>query len=409
MARPKTAGSMLVRAPARARPIPRDLAVPAIVLGRGVTALGVLRALGRRGVHCLAACPPGDIATKSRWCRPLPGVPAAEEGPEALANFLDRTPLRSAVLFPCDDARSSVLAALPPDVRERFRVVAAPQAVLPLLIDKWSFAETARRFGTPHPRTVLLSGEKDLEALADADLPGYFIKPRDSQRFGDRYHVKAFHLRDRAHAADLLRQIAKQGIEGVLQEYVPGPPTAHHFLDGYVDREGRLRALFARRRLRMHPSDFGNSTAMVSVRIEEVAPAAKALLPLLRGIGYRGIFSAEFKLDPRDGLHKILEINARPWWYVEFAALCGVDVCWLAYLDALGLPLPPLAEYAVGKRFLHLANDVRAFLEMRRAGGLGLAGWLRSIFGASGTFLRRDDPRPGLSLLARKLIPRLSR
>ena len=33
---------------------------------------------------------------------------------------------------------------------------------------------------------------------------------------------------------------------------------------------------------------------------------------------------------------KILEINARPWWYVELASRCGVDVCTMSYRDAFG-------------------------------------------------------------------------
>ncbi len=86
----------------------------------------------------------------------------------------------------------------------------------------------------------------------------------------------------------------------------------------------------------MFPLDFGNSTCMVSVAADEVAPAVASVERLLAHVGYRGIFSAEFKYDERDGLFKILEVNARPWWYVEFTARCGVDVCTLAYRDALG-------------------------------------------------------------------------
>ena len=46
-----------------------DTGVPAIVLGGGVTALGVLRVLARRGIPVRAACPPGDVVRFSRWYR----------------------------------------------------------------------------------------------------------------------------------------------------------------------------------------------------------------------------------------------------------------------------------------------------------------------------------------------------
>ena len=48
--------------------------VPAIVLGRGYTGLGTLRSLAMAGIPAYVACPPGDLVTRSRWYRPLPGM-----------------------------------------------------------------------------------------------------------------------------------------------------------------------------------------------------------------------------------------------------------------------------------------------------------------------------------------------
>ena len=102
----------------------------------------------------------------------------------------------------------------------------------------------------------------------------------------------------------------------------------------------------------MHPPDFGNSTHMISVPLSEVEPAAQSLRAILAAIQYRGIFSAEFKLDARDGIFKILEINARVWVFVEFAGRCGVDVCTMAYRDALGLPITDFPVYRSGVRLV---------------------------------------------------------
>ena len=85
----------------------------------------------------------------------------------------------------------------------------------------------------------------------------------------------------------------------------------------------------------------------------------------------------------------------RPWWYVEFAALCGVDVCALAYRDALGLPVEAPAAYRTGRTCVLPGADVRAFRTVRRESGLGLVPWLRSWSGASHTVWRLDDPLPG--------------
>jgi D-aspartate ligase len=226
------------------------------------------------------------------------------------------------------------------------------------------------------------------------------VKPRDSQAFVQRFGVKGFPLEGRADADARLAAAAEAGLAVLLQEYVPGPPDAHYFVDGYVALDGRPLAFFARRRLRMYPPDFGNSTYHLSVPLEEVEDAVRHLRTLLGACGYVGIFSAEFKRDARDGVLKLLEVNVRPWWYVEFAALCGVDVCSLAYRDALGLPVEAPAPYRVGHTCVLPGADVRAFRATRHETGLGLFPWLRSWSGASHTVWRLDDPLPGPFQLA---------
>jgi predicted ATP-grasp superfamily ATP-dependent carboligase len=195
----------------------------------------------------------------------------------------------------------------------------------------------------------------------------------------------------------------------VLQEYVPGPPTRHFFIDGFVDRAGTIRARFARHRLRMYPLDFGNSTYMTSVRVEEVAPAMRTLETLLTRLRYRGIFSAEFKLDERDGLYKILEMNARPWWYIEFAEQCRVDVCSLAYLDALGEDVPTIERYAVGRTCVYPYFDFAACKGLYRSGKLGAFAWMWSWLRSKQPVFEWSDPYPSLSSSATLLKKSLSR
>ena len=46
----------------------------------------------------------------------------------------------------------------------------------------------------------------------------------------------------------------------------------------------------------------------------------------------------EFKRDPRDGLYKLIEINARHYGTHALASAAGVDLSHVAYEDALGRP-----------------------------------------------------------------------
>ena len=83
------------------------------------------------------------------------------------------------------------------------------------------------------------------------------------------------------------------------------------------------------------------------------------------------MFSAEFKLDPRDGRFKLLEVNTRPWWYVDFAARCGVDVCTMAYRDALGEGVDTVESYRTGVVCVYPYMDLSACQALRRSGRRG--------------------------------------
>ena len=323
---------------------------PVLVLGSSLTVLGVVRACARRGIPAYVVSDQRDIETRSRWYQPLALADDAVPEPSRLRALLEHLPFERAVLMPCTDSWSRAVAALDPTWAARFPSSTPSAAALDTLTDKGRLAQALRRLGIHHPRTVLLRDARDLNRLPDDVLVGSFLKPRDSEAFFQRYRRKAMRVRDRAETVAKVTAYTKAGFAMLLQEYLPGPATSHYFVDGFVDRRGRVLAHFARQRLRMWPPDFGNSSFHVSVPLGDVSRAVSELDRLLGHLRYRGIFNAEFMRDERTNQFYLLEVNARPWWYIEFAASCGVDVCNLAYRDALGEPVDSIARYREGQR-----------------------------------------------------------
>jgi D-aspartate ligase len=390
-----------------------DDSPPGLVLGAGITALGVVRALGRSGIplHVLAATP-GFVST-SRWYRPPP-----QDRPlldvSGLTSYLRALPIERGVLFPTSDHDVLAVAALPDDLRERFPASQASESVLTALLDKDGLRRLLSEHDVPHPETVPVdcgsgvaasartasagdAGRRPVHPIPDLEPGRWFIKPRDSQEFNRRLKVKALRPKDREELRATLAWLSAERLPVVLQEYIPGPPSNHYFLDGFVDREGTVMACFARRRLRMSSPDFGNSCATVSVSADRVAPAVADLERLLRAVSYRGPFDAEFKLDERTGAFNLLEINVRPWWQVEFAALCGVDVVTMAYRDALELDVRPVEKYPIGVEWILPYHDAGACRHMLASGEITVPGWLRSWFRARWGGFAWDDPVPGFA------------
>jgi D-aspartate ligase len=314
----------------------------------------------------------------------------------SLADVLGECSLEKAALIPCSDAVLASIAQLPESLARRFPSSTPSAQAIAQLTRKDKFAALLRSLGLAHPTTLIIDDPKDLERFADLPFTHLFLKPVDSASFMRSYGVKGCRVRDMDDARRQLSKVHGDGHRVVVQEYVPGPGSNHYLIDGFVDASGTVRALFARRRLRMYPPDFGDSTHMVSVALSDVEPAVEVLCKILAAVGYRGIFSGEFKRDERDGQFKILEINARVWIYVEFTGRCGVDVCTMSYRDALGLSVATAGRYRIGVRLVSPYLDLVALRYAWRAGQASPTAWLRSWAGAQQPAFNLTDPMPGI-------------
>ena len=366
-----------------------------LALGSGVTLAAVLNVLHDVGIPAYALCPDDDFVRASRWYHPAPGQ-AGTASPENLPAILEHMALEQAVLLPCSDDWLRAVANLPPRLAQRFPA-STPGEGVHSLVNKWQFSQLLTSLQIPQPRTLLISAREQFDALEDSAFCGAILKPLSSVEFASKHGVKGYLVESREQATEVFQRLE---LPVMLQEFIPGPPTAGYFLDGFRDRTGRISALFARRRLRMYPPRLGNSTYIESVPVREVESASLFLECLLERMSYRGIFSAEFKFDERDGLFKLIEINARPWWYIEFAASCGVDVCSMAYFDALGEPVEPVTAYEVGRRCVFAVNDLRAWKDVASHGRVSLLSVLRAWAQCDSTPFHWNDPRPALRYLA---------
>lgn len=383
-----------------------DYGVPAIVLGRGPTALGILRCLTMAGIPAYVACPASDHVTHSRWYRPTPGAQAWDGslGPHAFEVMRDM-PLQKAVLIAgADDAALWVTDVPHSDLASRYVLSTSSREAQEILQDKSRFSAFLESVHVPHPRTFSIQCDADIEAIPFDELDRVFLKPVNSQKFSDVTGVKGIWVtrKDELHAA--WRRLHEQGFRLMAQEYVPGTASDHYFVDGFRDGRGEMTGLFTRQRIRISPPDFGNSSYCRSIPAGDLATPIEDVTRLLAALDYRGIFSAEFKRDRRDGVYRILEVNTRAWTYVEFAARCGVNVCEMAYQDALGLPVhhAPL-DYKVGEGCVDFYRDIST-VRAQSAQARGpmasiLMQWAKAHFHS----FRLDDPIPGLHFATQML------
>jgi predicted ATP-grasp superfamily ATP-dependent carboligase len=369
---------------------------PVLVLGKHVTGLGALRTFAKRGIEAYVAEDTKDVITSSRWYRrPAATLPETTDG-EELGRYLRELEIERAVLFPCSDRWTQAVAARPHDVRDRFPAAVASRDVVDTFIDKERFRQLVERLDIPAPRTMPIVEPADLDTAPPDLLRTAFLKPTDSQRYGRRFGTKGFFVDDLPAARQHVAAAAAEGIGFMLQEWIPGEIGATILVDGFVDRTGSIRGIQPRRRVRMDPPRLANTACSVTIPMAEVESAIAIIRRLLEAIDYRGIFSVEFKQDARDGQWKIIEVNPRAFWMVANVAAAGLDTPWMAYLDALELPVPVLTRYQVGRYGHYEVPDAAAILRAlahgRRPNGSVLRPWLLGDH----LMFWWTDPMPGL-------------
>lgn len=370
---------------------------PVVVLGGGMTGLGVIRNLGRNGVDVYCALDKKDQAVYSRYCKKYFIIPQISQNKEKLKNFL--TKLQSqlnhkAVLFPTSDLCALNVSDLKNET-DSYLIPIADRKILETLVEKKKFYQSLSRNGIPHPTTYFSEDVRNCNKINKRLLYPVFLKPSMSQTFSKAFRKKGFVANSEEELLKYMKITEKQGIDPMVQETIPGPATNHYFIDGYLDKNSKPLALFARRRLRMWPPNFGNSTACVSIPPGEAGSLKETIVNYLRSIGFHGIFSAEFKKDPRDNIAKLLEVNARSWWYNSFPAKCGINIVWIAYLDATGKHIEYTENYEENVKLIYILQDAVSTFSMLTKNTLNIKEWAQSLKGKKDyAYFAEDDPLP---------------
>jgi D-aspartate ligase len=376
--------------------------VPAVLLGVGLPALEVARSLGRRGIEVIGVDWRRNWVARSRYLTRMV-CPQREDHADMhavldrLAHELPERPF----LMPLRDDHVLFVSRHRDTLGQQYRFLAPDPEVLEGIVSKRGLWDLCHEV-VPMPATLFVDPRADLGAVASrVDYP-CIIKPElsdDWSRMRPPMVAPEQKIIEIDSPNELLRVTSLLGDRHgdiVIQEPIPGPDSNLYYLVAYIDRSGKPLATFVGRKLRTCPPHFGNGTYVQSVHAPEVVKVGLRLLTKLR---CRGSVGVEFKLDPRDGLFKLIEMNARFGLWDGFGAVCGVDFAYLAYADAVGLPRPSLNGYRAGVYWMQPDRDFWTALQYVRERELTLGGWARSILRCRNFAPAAwDDPMPWLAL-----------
>ncbi len=337
----------------------------AIIVGGYVNGLGIVRALAARNVRtAVITTKPYDIAQWSRYASSFDAAPDVEESPEQLVALLERLAPEwgGSAVFPTNDGALAALADHHERLSSSYRVIAPPGAIARDLIDKERMLAVARATGLDVPHCYGPAVAATAE-LGDLRFP-VVVKPTLGHRFFSRFGCKLFAAADRAELDLCIASLAEAGLRGQIFDRVPGPDSQIFAYCTYIDARGDPRGGVTVRKLRQSPPFFG--VARVAEIADDDARLREATIELVRRIGFRGMATAEFKLDPRDGRLRFLEINGRSVLYNSLLRRAGLDMSGLAWSEHVsGNPEPTSATDWRGV-WIHLHADVLYSLLYRR-------------------------------------------
>jgi len=319
--------------------------------------LAAVRALGINGIR-LTVGESTRLATAafSKYCHRAVVYPSPLLNPSDFVHFLHRELSRHSyqMLLPMEDETICLIAKYHSEFSRKTYLPIPSFEKLEFARSKDKILKLAGKKGVPIPKTWYIDNISQLNELKGRLPYPVVIKPRNSSgAIGVSYPKNS---------DELMKQylmIHQRFPYPLIQELIPsqGPGYGASFLIG---ANGEVKASFVHKRLREYPVTGGASTLRESVRHDDVRDMAHTLL---KALNWFGVAMVEFKMDPRDGIPKLMEINPRFWGSLSLAVAAGVNFPYLLYRMSRGENFKPVEHYQTGKKCRwFLPGDILHFI-----------------------------------------------
>jgi predicted ATP-grasp superfamily ATP-dependent carboligase len=353
--------------------------------------LAAVRGLGKKGIHVTVG-ETTRIATAafSRYTSNVEVYPSPLTAPDSLLQFLiDKlSKNRYQMLLPMEDATVDLAARHKSELSKHTYLPVTSPEKLKLARSKDKIIQLAEKLGIPVPKTWDVTDLSQLDKIKNRLSFPVVIKPRTgSGAEGVSYPENP------AQFEKIYLATHKIYPYPLVQEMIPreGRGYGASFL---FDERGRVKASFVHRRLREYPVTGGASTLRESVRRDDILEMGRTLLEAL---DWFGVAMVEFKVDPRDGTPKLMEINPRFWGSLALALRAGVNFPYLLFRMSAGEEFDPVENYETGIkcRWL-LPGDILHFIgNPKRRAIIGSFFHFRDR-STSYDILSREDPLPAI-------------
>ena len=295
---------------------------PGVIIIEGhVQGLANTRILGREGIPIIVVDKDNCIARYSKYCKKYFKCPdyLSEEFIDFLIDLDEAEEFKDWLLLPSNDHAVYNISRNKDKLAKHYRIVSEGFETIEKIYNKRLLISLAWKIGVPTPETVM--PETSNPNRVDLRYP-LIIRGNNGLSFYRRYRSKAIIIKNRHELSELWEGRLK-GIEPneyFVQEVLPDESKTVSVT--VFSEKGEIYTYWMGIKLREHPVRFGTATCCKSGLWEELLEPSRRLM---KELNYTGVCEIEYIKDVRDGVYKLIEINARTWLWVGLAERCGVD------------------------------------------------------------------------------------
>lgn len=313
--------------------------------------------------------------------------------PDILADFLLdlRKHLKQpGIIMPTDDGTLETLIRIDEQIKVHYKKTYPKAEVLDFILDKYNQYSSAKAAGVPVPFTIAPENLSDLETWPKELFP-CVVKGRRGKKFYNMVGLQAFLIDRREKLFERFSNLDPK--LAIIQEFIPGEDSQIFAYRFYISEEKKLLAKFITQKLIQTPRTFGVMRRGIS---NSKANIDDQSLRWLSEIGYSGLGQVEYKLDPRDGKYKLIELNARSWLSIFLATLSGVNFPAIMYYSSIGKKLDPVTEQIDGVEWVSHVEEFLTVIGEILKRKFRLRDWIKSLPKGKDVIFGWKDPLPGL-------------
>lgn len=364
-----------------------------ILDGHGRQVLSCVRAMGRNNHHITVASHKKDaLCFYSRYTHNRLILPDPGEKPDLFIKELLHHLRQTAydLLLPFSDSTHAAIIESQEKIKQLTNILVPDSNSFKTTIDKAETLKLAQKLNIPHPVSWFPATSAEAEIIA-RDIPyPVVIKPRRSSGSRGLKIVHTFH--------DFKLWFEKINMtypNPIIQEFIPSQDSV-----GLVALYGKdccLKAYSQHKRLHEYPLTGGPSTLRETIRDDRLTDLGTKLL---NALSWQGPAMVEFRIDARDNLPKLMEINPRLPGSTPLHIAAGVNFPELILQEVLNKNYAPVFNYTLGmKAKWLLPGEILFFLANLRQGRFRLEALKWWEKDQVLDIISKDDPLPALAMI----------